>query len=127
MPTAQPQAAYAAPMDDSTDAAGAGAPDTDESQDDGSYVIEIRVGGDKSISVCVESGADEAGEESGGGEGAGEASEDDAGGDSGMGDYVPCKSIKEALTLALEIFRADGQMPNKADDDFQQGFQGANS
>jgi hypothetical protein len=106
--------------DDTDTGAGAGG----QPEDDGGYSIEIRVSGNKDISVCVEGGADEAAEDQGGAGGeAGE--EDDSGG--GMSKYTPCKSIKEALTLALEIFRNDGEMPGQADDQFQQGFEGASS
>jgi hypothetical protein len=118
MATAQPMMS---PQSDDlgSDDTGADPSQAGESQDDGSYVIEIRVGSDKSISVCVESGSEEAAEEQG---------EDSGGGDDSGGgeddDSTPVKSIKEALTLALEIFRSGGQMPQGADDDFQQGFAG---
>lgn len=111
------------PADDMSGGAGAGDPDAGAQPDggDGSYVIEIRVGADKQITVCVEQGAEEAGEEQASDAGGG----DPAGGDDGDDQSTPVQSIKAALTLALEIFKADGQMPAQADDDFQQGFQGA--
>lgn len=127
MATLPPQSPAGQPMsaDDQDPTAGApGAPD--DAQGDGSYVIEIRVSGSKEITVCVEEGSEEAGEEAGA-----DGGDADSYGASGAGggddNSVPVKSIKEALTLALEIFRNDGELPQQADDDFQQGFQGANS
>lgn len=122
MPNAQPMPDDQL-TDDNTGGGDLGAADAGQGQDDGSYVIEIRVGGDKTISVCVERGSEETSEE-------GAA---DQGGPADAGDYgggsddtsVPVKSIKEALTLALEVFRNDGEMPKQADEDFQQGFTGA--
>ena len=121
MATAQPM-----PMSpDDQDPTGGGDDTQTGAQGDGAYVIEIRVSANKEITVCVESGSEEDAEEQGG----------DAGGDPDGGDYgasgddnsVPVKSIKEGLTLALEIFKNDGQMPQQADDQFQQGFQGASA
>lgn len=107
------------PADDMSGGAGAGDPGAGAQPDggDGSYVIEIRVGADKQITVCVEQGAQEDAEEQGG---------DAGGGDDGDDQSTPVSSIKAALTLALEIFRNDGHLPAQADDDFQAGFQGAN-
>lgn len=126
MATAQPMSDD---LDDTGDAGASGDPSAGAAgaqQDDGSYVIEIRVSGDKQISVCVERGAEEASEEGASDQG-GQADAGDYGGSGADDDSTPVKSIKEALTLALEIFRADGVLPQSADDDFQQGFQGANS
>jgi hypothetical protein len=122
MATSQYSSAGADPMasGDQTDASqGAPTGGDDDGSQNGGYVIEIRVGADKSISVCVESAADEDAEESGGGD-------DGSGGDSDD-NSTPVKSIKEALTMALEIYRNDGEMPQQADADFQQGFQGAST
>lgn len=113
MATAQPMMPDDQPADDDTGMA--------QPKDDGSYCIEIRVGSDKQITVSVDRGA--------GGPDAGADMDDDAAeyDESDQADGVPCKSVKEALTLALEIYRANGEMPQAADEDFQQGFKGANA
>lgn len=64
----------------------------------GGYEICIRVGADKQISVGVES-----------------AEEDPAAGQPEQeGDYAPAASIGEALSMAGEIFRNGGAMPDQA-------------
>jgi hypothetical protein len=123
MATAQPMPA--SPDDQDPSAGGAGTQQPGEG--DGSYVIEIRVSANKEITVCVESGSEEDEEEQGGQGGAGGDPDGGDYGASGDDNSVPVKSIKEALTLALEVFRNDGQLPQAADDQFQQGFEGANS
>lgn len=84
---------------------------------DGSYTIEISCKSDGTFMVNVEDGATESAEESG----AQDPEEMGEGADTD-GEGRACKTIKEALTLALEIHRADGKMPGGADDDFQSGF-----
>lgn len=69
------------------------------------YTICVRVAGDGSLSVGTEKeSAEDAAEEYGAGSG-----------------FKPAQDIKEALTMALEIFKADGQAG--ADDaQFDAGF-----
>lgn len=101
-------------MSADTDADPSEAGDQDDSQG-GGYCIEIHVAADGSITVDVEPEAEEASEEQGedGGESGGEGAEPKG---------APAKNIKDALTMALEIFRNQGQQPGAADDSFQQGF-----
>lgn len=113
MATTLPQAAGAAGAPDPDDTGGSGASD-DSQQAQSGYVICIHVGGDGTLSVGTESDQEEAQEAQGG-------SGDDA---QDMEDYEPAKNIKDALTMALEIYRNDGQMPSQADSNFQQGFDG---
>lgn len=94
----------------------------DESQEQGGYVIMIHVDGSGKLSVGVESDQEEAAEGETPGDGS-ELQEQQQG--QSDDDMVPCSSIKEALTTALEIYKADGQMPAEADDNFQQGFSGS--
>jgi hypothetical protein len=78
--------------------ADAGAESTENAGPQG-YCIEIHVSADGKISVGVESEAEESSEEQGeGGEG-GEPSDDN---------LSPAKDIKDALTQALAIYKADG-------------------
>jgi hypothetical protein len=74
------------------------------------YTIEIHVDPQGAISVGVDTGADEQDEGAG----------DDA------GELQPAKNIKDALTIALDIFRNEGQMTQgpSADDDMASGFGG---
>lgn len=90
------------------------------------YCIEIRVPTNGPMTVGVEPLSEEASEEGAedGGEGAGAGEGSDA--DSGS-QGTPVRSKKEALTLALSIMNNEGQMPGQADDQFQQGYQGAKS
>ena len=83
-----------------------------EPQDDGGYTIEIDVTSDGQISVSVETDGQEDAEQQGGGEDEGNA--------------MPAKNIKDALTIALAIFKANGQMPapDTSDSDFNEGFGG---
>ena len=75
-----------------------------------SYTIEISVTPD-GISVGVESADQESSEESG------------AGGAGGGSEATPVPSIKAALTMALDIYRNDGQMPEgNGEDDMASGF-----
>jgi hypothetical protein len=73
----------------------------------GGYCIEIHVKPDGSLSVSTEPENEEYAED---------------GGQQDMG--KPAANIKEALTMALEIFKADGQMPDDggADADLDAGF-----
>jgi hypothetical protein len=89
-------------------------PEGDEAKGSGGYCIEIHVGADGKLSVEVESEAEEAQEE--GAEAGGEAGETGS----------PASSIKEALTMALAIYKNNGQMPDDtgADEAFQQGVSG---
>lgn len=78
---------------------------------EGGYTIEIAVSGDDSMTVSVESAGQEGAES-----GMAEASEG-----------VPAKSIKDALTMALAIYKSNGQMPQgESDQDasFNEGFGG---
>ena len=78
------------------------------------YEICIRVNKDGTMSVGVES-ADQ------------EAAEEQASGVEGEPGSQTVDTIKKALTLALEIYKADGQMPQSGDDaqaDFESGFTG---
>ena len=89
------------------------APEAAAPAEDTGYTIEIKVSGDGSITVSSESANEEAGEESAEG---GEAAEAPEG--------TPVKSIKEALTLVLDIYRNDGQASQgaSADDQMNEGF-----
>lgn len=69
---------------------------------DGSYEICIRVYSDGKLAVGVESGGAE---------------------EQGESNYKPAESIKDALTKALEIYKADGK-GEAADDAFNAGFSG---
>ena len=83
------------------------------------YKICIAVDGAGKISVGVENEGGAAGEPA---DGSDSGSEDE---DAEMGAMQPASSIKEALTMALEIYKADGQVPSSsADDDFASGFAG---
>ena len=77
------------------------------------YCIEIKVSPGGTFKVSVESAAFE-------------AKEHEAAGEEADGGSRECKSVKEALTLALEIFKNDGQMPvaGEADDAFMAGYGG---
>ena len=98
------------------------------------YVIEITVTADGQISVGVESSSEEAQEESGEGaaaapaEGAdpAEGAEGAEGAEPAEGAAMPAKNIKEALTMALEIFKNNGQAPaaDTSDSDFSSGYSG---
>lgn len=81
--------------------------------DAGSYTIEIEVSADGSMTVSVETAAQEGAEQPGADESADEAQS------------RPASSIKEALTIALEIFKADGKMPQAGADEqaFNAGYQ----
>lgn len=75
------------------------------------YEICIRVDGQGKLAVGVESNAQEAAEANGQMEPSAE--------------YTPVESIKEALTMALDIYRADGQMAGDGGQDsaeFEAGF-----
>lgn len=81
------------------------APVQEEGGEPSGYTICIRVAADGSISTGVErETAEEAAEE--------------------YADFRPAANIKEALTDALELFRADGQRADTAADDaeFAAGF-----
>lgn len=95
----------------------------DQSQEPSGYVILLHVAGDGSISVGVESEAEEAQEGETPGDGS-EAAEQASGDNDDQ--MKPCANIKEALTEALAIYKADGQMPDdtSADEAFQQGLSG---
>ena len=101
------------------------APDTGAQTDDSSvtqgYTIEISVAGDGSITVGAESAAQE-NAEGGSGVPSGGASSD-----SSEGTAQPAKNIKDALLMALEIFKAGGEMPkaDTSDADFSQGYTGS--
>jgi hypothetical protein len=83
-------------------------PATPEAADSGGYEICIRVSGDQ-ISVGVESGDQEAGE--------GASSEAGGGMDAEGGtSYTPVADISEALAMAKDIFRNNGQMPQNEED-----------
>lgn len=78
------------------------------------YTICIRVGADGSLSVGVENEAAEAAEPAAPGAPEGEADE--------YASFRPAKDIKDALTQALAIYKADGQAT--ADAQFDAGFSG---
>lgn len=71
------------------------APEAADNTGESGYCIEIHVKGDGTISVGVESEADESAEDQGG-----EPAENE----------MPVKSIKDALSMALDIFKSGGQM-----------------
>lgn len=75
-----------------------GDPAADRQPQDSGYEICIRCDGEGKLSVGVESGAQEAAE----GMDGGQAPDDDAG-------YTPAKDIKEALTMALDIYKSQGK------------------
>lgn len=78
---------------------------TEGSAETGGYCIEIYVGADGAISVATESKAEEQGE---GGENEGR---------------TPVSSIKEALTMALDIYKSNGNAGNEQQD-FDSGYGG---
>ena len=88
------------------------------------YTIEITVTADGKISVGVETAQEES-EEEGGSEGTA-TDEDMASEGSEPGAAQPVKSIKEALVLALEIFKNNGEAPapDTSDSDFASGYEG---
>lgn len=97
----------ASPADPSMDPSAGAEPD-----DDGGYSIEIRVDGQGKISVCVENESNEPPESAEGAEGAeGSAADPGEDEDSEMSQYQPAANIKEALTMALEIYKANGKAP----------------
>lgn len=82
----------------------------DTQQSPQGYCIEIHVGADGKISVDVEPEADEAAEEQG------------EGGESSKGQ--PVSGFKEALQVAMDIYKNDGQIQDAGagDSDFAEGF-----
>lgn len=85
----------------------------------GGYEICIRVGADGALSVGVEREGAEAAQAMP--PGGGQPMEMMAAGEEAA--YQPAGSIKEALTMALEIYRADGQMPDDGGQaDFDSGY-----
>lgn len=84
-------------------------PSADTSQDDGSagvgFVIEITCTADGKISVGIETADQKNAEE---------------------GAAQPAKNIKDALVLALQIYKNNGEMPEADDSDsqFSQGYGG---
>lgn len=85
----------------------------------GGYKICIRVGVDDSLSVGVEREGAEAPQDMP--LGGGQPMEMMAAGEEMA--YQPAASIKEALTIALDIYRADGQMPDDGGQaDFDSGY-----
>lgn len=116
-------------------------PTDDTSDMSQGYVIEITVTADGKISVGVESASEESQEE--GGEGSASAEGEDAAApaddadpaapapaapaddaEPAEGSAMPAKNIKEALTMALEIFKNNGQAaePDTSDTDFTSGY-----
>lgn len=91
-----------------------------------SYVIEITVTADGMISVGVESADEESQEEGGEGAEAGPGADADEAAEPAEGAAQPAKSIKEALTMALEIFKNNGQAASAdtSDSDFSSGYSG---
>lgn len=87
--------------------AATGAPETEA--DDGGYCIKIMVSGDGKLSVGVENERGEAPEASEGPEGAeGSGADPMEDEDAEMSPMTPAKDIKAALTMALAIFKQDG-------------------
>lgn len=85
----------------------------------GGYEICIAVGADGSLSVGAERAGAEAAQAMP--PGGGQPMEMMASGEEAA--YLPAGSIKEALTMALEIYRADGQMPDDGGQaDFDSGY-----
>lgn len=103
-----PMSQPAAPAEDPT----AEMPEAPEAE--GGYTICIKVGADGQIYVGLENPAAEAAE----------SPEQEAAEESGL---QPVKSIKDALTAALEIYRSNGQAPEDSasmQDEFQSGYKG---
>ena len=73
---------------------------------------------DSSADSGASGGADGSSASSGGGD-----PDNDGDSDSGASGAQPVKNIKEALTIALDIYRNGGQVQD-ADSDFNSGFQG---
>ena len=100
----------------------------DAETDDGGYEIRIKVSGDGKLSVCVENERGEAPESAEGPEGAeGSGADPTENEDAEMSPYMPAKDIKAALTMALAIFKADGDASaagagKAASDGFQAGY-----
>lgn len=84
---------------------------------DTGYTIEIEVAGDGSITVSAETSAQEESE------GSGESAEG-ADGSSGDNEGTPVDSIEEALDLAKQIFKNNGQMPKSNGMSVEQAFKG---
>ena len=78
---------------------------TEGEQAPAGYVIEIAVSGDNAITVSVESAEAEMGE--------GGAPEPQG---------TPVKSIRDALSLVIDIYKNAGQMQDHGDADFAAGF-----
>jgi hypothetical protein len=112
MATAPQPAQPSVPQGDPT---GTSAQTPDDASDaQGAYEICIKVGADGSLSVGVEQEGQEAAP------GAEGAEDDDSG-------FQPAQSIKDALTMALEIYKSNGGAPtNNADmaSQFKAGFGG---
>jgi len=85
----------------------------------GGYEICIAVDAQGGITVSVENAADEAAENAAPGPDGSPAPAEPAA-------PTPAKNIKEALTIALEIYKNNGEMSENSDDaDFASGFGGA--
>lgn len=106
----------------------AAAPMGEAETDDSGYVIQIRVSGDGKLSVSVENERGEAPESAEGPEGAeGSGADPSENEDAEMSPDMPAKDIKAALTMALAIFKADGDASaagagKAASDGFQAGY-----
>ena len=111
--------------DPSTDPSADPSADPSESQ---GYTIEIIVAADGTITVDVEQGADDdSGSDSGDGSAAGGADGGDGSGDDESGNSpTPAKNIKDALSIALDLYRNQGQMTavGAPSDDMQAGYNG---
>lgn len=127
-------AAQQIPADPSAD------PNADPSADpsasgDGSeqgYTICIVVDAQNNISVGVVPGTDaDSDQDDDASQGGGASGGDDQSGSGGSSDsdqdFAPAKNIKDALSVALDIYRNDGQIGamTNADDDMASGFGGA--
>ena len=107
--------------DPSTDPSADPSADPSESQ---GYTIEIIVAADGTITVDVDQGADD---DSGSDSGDGSAAGGDGSGDDESGNSpTPAKNIKDALSIALDLYRNNGEMTaaSAPSDDMQAGYNG---
>lgn len=80
------------------------------------YCICIHVDAEGALSVGVEDEGAEEAQESPEGMGAMENEQDE------YANFTPAKNIKQALTMALEIYHADGNMPESSPSAMSEGF-----
>ena len=123
MPTAAADQSAGASADPAADPSAADAGGSGDTAPQG-YTIEIMVAADGTITVDVEQGADDSDES---GEGAETGGDTSTGGDADAGSPTPAKNIKDALSIALDIYRNSGEIAAATTapaDDMQAGYGG---